>query len=84
MKFTIIFLLSALGQGLGAWNIQNIARKEVLKTAISTISCIVVQQLVLYHNYTTKDVSGVIAFSIGSTVGIISTVFISTRKKEEK
>lgn len=82
MKFLLTILLAILGQGLGAWNIKNIAKNNVKLTFLSTFSCILIQQITLFSIYTTKDKLGILAYGIGSTIGITGSVWIS--KKIEK
>jgi hypothetical protein len=75
----LILLSGIVGNGIGAWNIRTISSGRILATACLTFVAATINMSALRE--IARDVHGiyVLAWSIGSTVGIVLTTYLDKR-----
>ncbi len=84
LKFLLIILAAIIGNGLGAWNIRTISSSRYVMTGILTFTCIIVQQSALKQVYTNLNGWYILAWAIGSTIGIVGSIWIDKKWLKRK
>ncbi len=84
MKFFLILLAAAFGNGLGAWNIRTIASNRLLLTSLLTFACVIIQQSALREVYTALTGKYILAWAIGSTIGITTATHLDAKYGKKK
>ncbi len=80
MSFLLVMLAAIVGNGIGAWNIRTIASSRYGMTAVLTLLASLVQGTTARFN-AQHDWIYVLAWSLGSVIGIVGAVWIDRRAK---
>lgn len=83
MTFFLVMLAAIVGNGLGAWNIRTIASSRYWSTAFLTLSASLVQGTVARFN-AQNEWRYVLAWSLGSVIGIVGATWLDTKFTAKK
>mgnify|MGYP001603197546 CR=1 FL=1 len=83
-KFLIILFIGILGNGIGAWNIRTISSGRLGYTMLFTFIAAILNMSAIRE--ISRDIDGVyiLAWAIGSMIGITFTTFIDKKWCDKK